>query len=141
MTISYSDFKQLPREQQKETIELLRNEIGISTLIKTWGISRSKIYNIIHELDLSVSPKRKDSKINIKDSPKNTKSKKQSKLNNNLNDIKLSNVDIPLEQSPYFSVSMSAQGPFQTVSEKLLYLFQHNVPDTNVRITINIDEV
>lgn len=40
MTISYSDFKALSNEEQKKTLEVLRNEPGISELIRVWGVSR-----------------------------------------------------------------------------------------------------
>ncbi|MEN6461175.1 MAG: hypothetical protein ABFC94_07395 [Syntrophomonas sp.] len=145
MTISYSDFKQLPTEQQKDTLEVLRNEIGISALIKSWGISRSKIYNIIHDLGLSVSPKNKKSKTNENETHGKTK-KKQSISQQNKLDVKGINsaqhniAETSLGNLP-FSVSLTAQGSFQAVSEKLQYLFQQNVPNTNVRITVNIDEI
>lgn len=147
MTISYNDFKQLPPKQQKDTLEALRNEIGITALIQSWGISRSKIYNIIHDLGISVSPKVKNSEPNKNDSSKKTKQKKQIvSKQNEFDDIEISPFQLSTEDTipsdlP-FSVSLTAQGPFQIVSEKLQFMFQHNsLPNTNVRITVNIDEI
>lgn len=137
LTISYSDFKELSRERQKETLEALRKEVGVSELIKIWGVSRSKLYNMIHEFDLSVSSKGNKSKPKLK---KSLKEKVQSdparqEMENNKDDS-------AVIQPNVFSMSLSAEGPFKNVSEKLQFLFQQNiVPDTNVRISLNIDEI
>lgn len=137
MTISYSDFKELPRERQKETLEALRKEVGVSELIKIWGVSRSKLYNMIHEFDLSVSSKGNNSKPKPK---RSLKEKVQSDpARQETENSKDSSVVI---QPNVFSMSLSAEGPFKNVSEKLQFLFQQNiVPDTNVRISLNIDEI
>jgi hypothetical protein len=137
LTISYSDFKELPRERQKETLEALRKEVGVSELIKIWGVSRSKLYNMIHEFDLSVSSKGNNSKPKPK---RSLKEKVQSDpARQETENSKDSSVVI---QPNVFSMSLSAEGPFKNVSEKLQFLFQQNiVPDTNVRISLNIDEI
>lgn len=145
MTISYSDFKQLPVKQQKETLETLRNDIGISALIQSWGISRSKIYNVIHDLGLSVSVKKDSSKQNKAESPKNTKKKQslsQQNYNNEMENPTEFNTNDKIPSQLPFSVSLVAQGSYQDISENLPVLFQHNFfPHTNVRVTVNIDEI
>jgi hypothetical protein len=139
LTISYSDFKELSRERQKETLEALRKEVGVSELIKIWGVSRSKLYNMIHEFDLSVSSKGNKSKPKPK-LKKSLKEKMQSdparqEMENNKDDS-------AVIQPNVFSMSLNAEGTFKNVSEKLQFLFQQNiVPDTNVRISLNIDEI
>lgn len=151
MTITYSDFKNLSEEEQKTMLEKLRNEVGVSELIKTWGISRSKIYNMIHDLGLSVASKGKHLKENKNSATatgvKQTKKRVVSRQNGS--DV---NVAYPGELDPgaignltkqqLFSIALTTQGPSQVVSKKLQLLFENNfIPNTNVRITVNIDEI
>lgn len=143
MTISYSDFKELSIEQQKKTLEALRNEPGISELIKVWGVSRAKVYKMIHEFDLPVTSKGRAPKSNKNISTEKSLNKNQS-LKSNLDEQKMpSGQYVTVATQPnVFSISLNAEGPFKNVSEKLQFLFQQNiVPDTNVRITLSIDEI
>ncbi len=143
MTISYTDFKKLSSEQQKDALDQLRNEIGVSALIKLWGISRSKMYNLMHDLGIPVSPKGSRTKNNPSPNAKNKQpSIPQPDYKMEANPPKSGLEDTQTGHLPYFSVSLTAQGPIQEVSEKMQFLFQHNfVPNTNVRVTVNIDEV
>jgi hypothetical protein len=149
MTISYSEFKNLSESQQKDVLEKLRTEVGVSGIMDMWGISRSKIYKLIHDLGLSVSSKGRKSTNDTSDSRGKTKSKKPSVIQEDLTEAEVnlaSQTDTDVNEGnsmlPSFSVSLTAQGPFQTVSEKLQFLFQQNiVPNTNVRVSINIDEI
>lgn len=140
MTISYSDFKNLTELEQKDTLEKLREEIGVSELIKIWGISRSKIYKMIHDLGLSVSSKGRKPKTKVNDSKDKKKPGPKPKNQDEIENLR--NQETTSIQTPSFSVSLTAQGSFQTVSEKLQFLFQQNiVPNTNVRVTISIEEI
>jgi hypothetical protein len=136
LTISYADFKNLSGEQQKKTLEELRNEPGITELLKVWDISRSKLYKMIHELDLSVSTRGKNSKNVSAQKSVNHTASLRGKPKTQIDE------DIPVSDANVFSISLNAEGPFKNVSEKLQFLFQQNiVPDTNVRISLSIDEI
>lgn len=55
MVMSFSEFKALSVDKQAVTLDELRKEYGVNNLVKMWGISTSKLYKLIHELDLPVS--------------------------------------------------------------------------------------
>ena len=57
MVISLSDFNKLPEKDKKKTLENLKQEIGVSGIVKAWEISRSKAYNMLREFNISLNRK------------------------------------------------------------------------------------
>ncbi|HWP97081.1 MAG TPA: hypothetical protein VN426_09535 [Syntrophomonadaceae bacterium] len=57
MVISLSEFTDLTEKQKAKTIQDLKNEIGVTGITEAWGISRSKAYSILHQLNIPTSTK------------------------------------------------------------------------------------
>jgi hypothetical protein len=57
MTISFYDFNNLSEKDKKKTLENLKKEIGVGGMVAEWNISRSKVYSLLHQLDIAVSAK------------------------------------------------------------------------------------
>jgi len=66
MLISFADFLALSAEKQATTLDELRKEHGVGNLVKMWGISTSRLYKLIHELNLSVSKRGRKPKVGKK---------------------------------------------------------------------------
>lgn len=56
--IKLEEFELLAKEEQKELLQELKEEVGTTALIKHWGISRTKMYNMIHQLDVPVQSRK-----------------------------------------------------------------------------------
>lgn len=52
MIISLSEFAELSSRDKKNTLSDLKSDIGVSGIVEAWGISRSKVYNMLKELDI-----------------------------------------------------------------------------------------
>lgn len=61
--LSLDEFEAMSKNEQKELLENLKEEMGTTALIKHWGISRTKMYNMIHQLGIPVHNKRGKSSI------------------------------------------------------------------------------
>ncbi len=57
MVISLSDFNKLSEKDKKKTLENLKQEIGVSGIVKAWEISRSKAYSMLREFNISLNRK------------------------------------------------------------------------------------
>ncbi|MDD3364956.1 MAG: hypothetical protein PHZ03_08255 [Syntrophomonas sp.] len=57
MVISLSDFNKLSEKDKKKTLENLKQELGVSGIVKAWEISRSKVYSMLRESNISVNRK------------------------------------------------------------------------------------
>lgn len=66
--MTYAEFMNLPAEKQKVVLEEMRREHGVGNLVKIWGISTSRLYKLIHELNLSVSKRGRKAKNSKKTS-------------------------------------------------------------------------
>jgi hypothetical protein len=57
MVISLSDFNNLSEKEKKKTLESMKQEIGVSGIVKAWEISRSKAYSMLREYNISLNRK------------------------------------------------------------------------------------
>ncbi len=57
--LSFDEFQQLSREKQAEVLQKWREEKSAEEIIKIWGISKGKFYNIVRELNLPVGSTRR----------------------------------------------------------------------------------
>ena len=57
MVISLSDFNKLSEKDKKKTLENLKQEVGVSGIVKAWEISRSKAYSMLRDFNISLNRK------------------------------------------------------------------------------------
>ena len=57
MVISLSDFNKLAEKDKKKTLQDLKQQVGVSGIVKAWDISRSKAYSMLREFNISINTK------------------------------------------------------------------------------------
>ncbi len=57
MVISLSDFNKLAEKDKQKTLQDLKQQVGVSGIVKAWDISRSKAYSMLREFNISINTK------------------------------------------------------------------------------------
>lgn len=123
--VDFATFNELPIEMQRETLQRLRSEVGISGLVSLWGISTSKLYSLIHQLDLPVSNRGRRKKPR----PETTEHPADNVQAQDKESIGIS--------GSKFSFSMTVEGTGSELTSKLKPLL-NTMAATGIRLKINI---
>jgi len=164
MVISLTDFNTLTEQEKKETLQDLKNQIGVSGIANTWGISRSKTYSILSKLNIPLNSKgRKSSKTktvsaegaknvknNIKENQPNQtslsttdpkKNKTQTSLKKPVTPESSWELDIEDNVSK-FSLYLETQGTTPLICETLqMLLGSEKFADSNLHINLTLQEI
>jgi len=161
MTISLSDFNNLPEKDKKKTLEELKKDIGVSGIAKEWDISRSKTYSLLHEFNISVGSKGRKPKLikPTKTSENLTKisDKKGSKSTDSSKNEQLANKTVAMEKlvgaestlnfdtkedASKFSLYLETQGTASFINETVQHLLRsEKIASSNLHINISLQEV
>lgn len=87
MVISYAEFLNLPAEKQAAVLDEMRKEHGVGGVVKMWGISTSRLYNLIHELNLPVSKRGRKAKSSKKPGSFAAKNGKEAIITNKAEEV------------------------------------------------------
>ena len=159
MTISLSDFNNLAEKDKKKTLENLKKEIGVGGMVKEWNISRSKVYSMLHQLDIAVSAKNHKLKpqkpnkkpastksadnrdVNISspaDDPQATRSRARRKTPSTQSALEFDVKD----NAAKFSLYLETQGNASFINETVqLLLASQKFEGANLHVNISLQEI
>ena len=151
MVISLSDFESMSDKDKRKILEELKNEIGVSGIAKTWEISRTKVYNMLHTFNVPVDSRRGRQPKNNKTSPekeldkpvlKKSSNNNQAKQENNINSCEPSLEPEEKTDETKFSFYLDTQGTGTFVSETLqLLIASGKLSNSVLRLNISIEEM
>jgi hypothetical protein len=148
MVISLSDFNKLSEKDQKKTLENLKQEIGVSGIVKAWEISRSKAYSMLRESNILVNSRKTT-----------VKPKKSNNINtypditNPLTDLTIERLKKPVAQeSPLdfdvetdvskFFLNLETQGNASLINDALQALLgSGKISSANFHLNITLQEI
>lgn len=128
MMISYSEFLALPVEKQAQMLDEMRKEHGVGNLVKMWGISTSRLYHLIHDLNLPVSKRGRKAKTSKKSS---LVSKSSIEAIRPIKSPELKDVTAKL------TLSLSAEGQGEILLQRLQPLFMA-MAAANIKFKISV---
>jgi len=158
MTISLSELNNLPEKDKKKTLENLKKEIGVSGMVKEWDISRSKVYSMLHELDITVSSRKHKLKPQ---KPTKTPSAAKAQDNSDINSsspteepkpteparIKKTSIASDLDfdakdDAAKFSLYLETQGTASFINETVqLILGSQKLEGSHLQVNISLQEI
>lgn len=150
MVISLSEFESMPDKDKRKILKELKNEIGVSGIAKTWEISRTKVYNMLHAFNVPVDSRRGRQPKEDKTSPEKQLDKPVLKMTDNNhvdqeNNINISKPSLEPEENKEetkFSFYLDTQGTGSFVSETLqLLIASGKLSNSVLRLNISIEEI
>lgn len=157
MTISLSEFNSLPEIEKKEVLYKLKSDLGVSGIVRAWEISRSKVYSMLNEFDISLDskkgPKAKAQKPkvsfeseskgdrNVQDTSEfsrdiESQEHEKSKIRN------ASSLELDETEKNKFSLYLDTQGTGRVISETLnLLLGSEQLSNSDLHLNISIEEM
>lgn len=156
MAISLNDFNNLTQEEMKETLQNLKAQIGVSGIVNAWGISRSKVYGMLNDLNIPLNPRgRKTSKTSASGEKKTApdkqvsaetaKGKKNGKPKTKQKHITPeSSLDFDMEEvnDSKFSLYLETEGSASFISEAVQMLLAANkFTSANMHVNITLKEI
>lgn len=129
----------------------LKNEIGVSGIAKSWEISRTKVYSMLHAFNVPVDSRRGRQRKEDKISPEKGLDKPVLKMSsnnnhadeeNNINTSKPSLEPEDKKEETKFSFYLDTQGTGTFVSETLqLLIASGKLSNSVLRLNISIEEM
>ncbi len=157
MAISFTDFNNLSEQEKKETLMDLKNQIGVSGIVKAWEISRSKVYSMLNDLNIPLNAKGSKktktkadvAEVSIKDQDKQVAPKAQNRKKTGMpkNTKKRvtpeSALEFEIEENvSKFSLHLETQGSASLISETLQTLLAANkIANSNIQVNITLQEM
>jgi len=157
MAISFTDFNNLSEQEKKETLQDLKNQIGVSGIVKAWEISRSKVYSMLNDLNIPLNAKGSKktktkadvAEVSIKGqdnqvAPKAQKPKKTGMPKNTKKRVAPeSALEFEIEENfSKFSLHLETQGNASLISETLQTLLAANqLSNSNIQVNITLQEM
>lgn len=147
MVISLTDFNNLNEKDKRKTLQELKNDIGVSGLVREWNVSRAKIYSLLHELDVPVNPRkpRKSVMTSPGASPggnENQKSKKRNKDQQEATPEYYEVYNAFAAEVPKFSLSLDTQGEASVISQTIqVLLASGKFENANLHLNLTLEEI
>ena len=155
MVITLSDFNKLSEKDKKETLEKMKQEVGVSGIAKEWEISRSKAYSLLHDLNISVNRKiKKPSKTKNRNKPNNILDDRKTDISSQSTtakqqvgqlrkNITKQSLDFDSRKdSSKFSLYLETQGTSMLIDETLHKLLgSENLTNFNLHVEIKLQEL
>ena len=150
MAVSLSDFESMPEKDKQKILQELKNEIGVSGMAKAWEMSRTKVYNMLHDFNVPVDSKR--------GRQRKEKTSAEKELNETVQPIRASSSNItPIEDADRFKSSLEleeekdetkfsfyldTQGSGRFINETLqLLLASEKLSNSELRLNISIEQI
>jgi hypothetical protein len=151
MAVSLSDFESMSEKDKQNILQELKNEIGVSGIAKAWEMSRTKVYSMLHDLNVPVDSKRGRQR-------KEKTSPAEKELNETVQPIRSSSSNItPIEDANRFKSSLEleeekdetkfsfyldTQGSGRFINETLqLLLASEKLSNSELRLNISIEQI
>lgn len=158
MTISLSDFNQLPAKEKKEVLQDLKKNLGVSGIVQAWEISRSKVYSMLKEFDIALDskkgPKSKPDKPKVSFEKENQDKNRKIRTSSELKRNKLTEEsktgkseqtlawESDLMEEAKFSLYLDTQGTGEIISQTLqLLLGSEQLSNSDLHLNISIEEM
>jgi len=140
MSISLIDFSNLSPKEKKKALEEMKKEIGVSGIVQEWNVSRSKVYNLLHEFDIPVNTKKRTLKPRKpKQNPENITASNQSGSSEPIREVKSS---LTSDDGSKFSLYLETQGSARFINETLQNILStHNLNNSRLQINISVQEI
>lgn len=158
MTITLSEFNQLPAKEKKAVLQDLKRNLGVSGIVKVWDISRSKAYSMLKEFDIALDSKKgprskpEKPKISFENENKDTEKKARTSSEKSRDVLseesltgksrKTSSWESEAMEEAKFSLYLDTQGTGKIISETLqLLLGSEQLSESDLHLNISIEEV
>lgn len=133
MTLSLEDFSNLSTKEKKKTLEDMKKEMGVSGIVQAWNVSRSKVYNLLHDFDIPVTPKKRTLKPKKPDTLQ---------AENQENKSSGSKDNMQPDDSSKFSLYLETQGSAKFINETVQNLLTaNNLNGSMLQINISVQEI
>lgn len=144
MVVSLAEFETMSEKDRKKVLREMKSEMGVNGITEAWGISRSRVYNLLHELNIPLEP-RKTGKGdgNAKRRKKNEKAEIGWDMNDKLAHPEIPNPRMEFEtDSPPFALHLETSGSVGAISEAVhLLLSSDKLNSTNLHLNLTINEI
>jgi hypothetical protein len=147
MVISISDFNKLSDKDKKMALQNMKQEVGVSGIVKEWGISRSKAYSMLREFNIPINKKAiRPSNLNKTDSKASSKTadKKEDPTSKKLAKSETDSpedADKKADDSKFF-LNLETQGTAPLINDTISALLgSGNFSDSSYRVNITIQEI
>lgn len=144
MVVSLAEFETMPEKDRKKVLRGMKSEIGVNGITEAWGISRSRVYNMLHELNIPLEP-RKTGKSDS--ASKRGKKSEKSEIGGDMKE-KTAHPEIPnprLEfetDSPPFALHLETSGKVEAISEAVqLLLSSDKLSSSNLHLNLTINQI
>lgn len=144
MVVSLSEFEAMPEKDRKRTLREMKSEIGVNGITEAWGISRSRVYNLLHELNIPLEPKKtRKGEGADKRRKKNENSEVQRELTVNSDHLDIPDPRLDFEvDSPSFTLHLETSGSVGTISEAVqLLLSSGKLSNSNLHLNLTINQI
>ncbi|PKM78003.1 MAG: hypothetical protein CVU90_04630 [Firmicutes bacterium HGW-Firmicutes-15] len=148
MVISLSDFNKLSDKDKKKTLESLKQELGVSGIVKAWEISRSKAYSMLREFNISLNrkisrPSKAKSDENLEKSAEVTTQQRDQSIKSSETVAPESRLDFDSNaDGSKFFLNLETQGTAQLISETIHSLLgSGKLSSAKLHLSITIQEV
>lgn len=141
MVVSLPEFESMPEKDRKKTLRELKSEIGVTGITEAWGISRSRVYTLLHELNIPLEPRktRKGEGVD-KNRRKNGNPEASSEMIMD-SDIPYPRLEVETEMAP-FSLHLETSGSIGTISEAVqLLLSSGKLSNSNLHLNLTINQI
>lgn len=144
MVVSLAEFETMPEKDRKKALREMKSAIGVNGITEAWGISRSRVYNLLHELNIPLEP-RKTSKSEgpEKRRPKNETPEAQGEMtvNTDHSDIPTPRLEFEAD-SPPFTLHLETSGNVGAISEAVqLLLSSGKLSSSNLHLALTINQI
>ncbi|MEQ8174489.1 MAG: hypothetical protein ABRQ26_05395 [Syntrophomonadaceae bacterium] len=144
MVVSLAEFETMPEKDRKKVLREMKSEIGVNGITEAWGISRSRVYNLLHELSIPLEPRKTRKGENAEKSrekSENSQAKREMKVNTDRSDIPSPRLEFEVD-SPAFTLHLETSGNIGAISEAVqLLLSSGQLSSSNLHLNLTINQI
>lgn len=143
MVVSLAEFETMPEKDRKKALREMKSDIGVSGITEAWGISRSRVYNLLHELNIPLEPRKTRKDEGPKRSKKRDTSDGQGEMTMNTSRSDGPNPRLEFEiDPPPFSLHLETSGNAEAISEAVqLLLSSGKLSASNLHLNLTINQI
>lgn len=144
MVVSLAEFETMPEKDRKKTLRELKSEIGVNGITEAWGISRSRVYNLLHELNIPLEPRKTrkgEGAEKRRRKNENPEGQGEISVNTDHTDIPYPRLDFETEAAP-FTLHLETSGSVGAISEAVqLLLSSGQLSNSNLQLNLTINQI
>ena len=150
MAISLFEFESMSKKDKQKILQELKNEVGVSGIAKSWEMSRTKVYSMLHDFNVPVDSKRGRQRKENTSPEKELNKPVQTMRSSNSNITPIEDADrfkssLELEEEKEetkFSFYLDTQGSGRFINETLqLLLASEKLSNSELRLNISIEQI